>query len=41
MRNVFVHEYFGVDYALVWEIIKKDLPDLKGRVITIIDSLEN
>jgi len=29
MRNVFVHEYFGVDPNLVWEIIKSDLPGLK------------
>lgn len=40
MRNVFVHEYFGVDSSLVWEIIKSDLPDLKKKVIEILDSLE-
>ena len=31
MRNVFVHEYFGVDPNLVWEIIKSDLPGLKRK----------
>lgn len=35
MRNVFVHEYFGVDSSLVWEIIKNDLPDLKSKVTLI------
>jgi uncharacterized protein with HEPN domain len=39
MRNVFVHEYFGVDSKLVWEIIKDDLPDLKHKVQSIINSL--
>ena len=39
MRNVFVHEYFGVDSRLVWEIIRLDLPDLKDKVIAIIDSI--
>ena len=39
MRNIFVHEYFGIDSRLVWEIIKHDLPDLKSKVLTIIDSL--
>jgi len=38
MRNIFVHEYFGIDSILVWEIIKHDLPDLKEKVIAIIDS---
>ena len=40
MRNVFVHEYFGVDSSIVWEIIKNDLPDLKGKVIEILKSIE-
>lgn len=40
MRNVFVHEYFGVDSSLVWEIIKNDLPDLKVKVQEILDSIE-
>jgi uncharacterized protein with HEPN domain len=40
MRSVFVHEYFGVDSNLVWEIIKGDLPDLKIKIITILQSIE-
>ncbi len=39
MRNVFVHENFGVDTRLVWEIIKNDLPDFKSKVISIMESL--
>jgi uncharacterized protein with HEPN domain len=39
MRNVFVHEYFGVDTHIVWEIIKNDLPILKKRIHEIIQSL--
>ena len=38
MRNVFVHEYFGIDSRLVWEILSQDLPDLKEKVIAIIDT---
>jgi len=40
MRNVFVHEYFGVDVNLVWEIIKTELPDLKIKIIEILSSIE-
>lgn len=39
MRNIFVHEYFGIDSRLVWEIIKHDLPDLKTKVLVIVNSL--
>lgn len=40
MRNVFVHEYFGIDSAIVWEIIKSDLPELKRQVLIILSELE-
>lgn len=40
MRNVFVHEYFGVDSSLVWEIIKNDIPDLKVKIVRILDWIE-
>lgn len=38
MRNVFVHEYFGIDAKLVWEIIKKDVPDLKEKISKIVST---
>jgi len=40
MRNVFVHEYFGVDSSIVWEIIKNDLPELKDKIKEILDTIE-
>src|ERR1035437_167617 len=40
MRNIFVHEYFGVDPNLVWEIINSDLPGLKEKIIEILNSIE-
>jgi uncharacterized protein with HEPN domain len=41
MRNVFVHEYFGIDSTLVWEIMKNDLPDLKEKIEKILDTYPN
>ena len=40
MRNVFAHEYFGIDSSLVWEIIKNDIPELKDKIENIIKSLQ-
>ncbi len=28
MRNQLVHEYFRVDYDIVWQTVKEDLPSL-------------
>jgi uncharacterized protein with HEPN domain len=38
MRNIFVHEYFGVDAILVWEIIQNDPPELKVKIKKILNS---
>jgi uncharacterized protein with HEPN domain len=32
IRNVLVHEYFGIDYEIIWNSIKENLPDLKGKI---------
>lgn len=38
MRNKIIHEYFGVDLELVWEVVKKDTPELKEKVEKILSS---
>ena len=38
MRNKIIHEYFGVDLELVWEVVKKDTPELKQQVEAILSS---
>ena len=32
MRNVLVHEYFGVDIKIIWHAIKKNLPSLRKQL---------
>jgi uncharacterized protein with HEPN domain len=29
MRNILIHEYFGVDLKIIWHTIVEDLPKLK------------
>jgi uncharacterized protein with HEPN domain len=38
-RNRLIHDYFGVDYDIVWDIIVSKLPDLEAAIEAII--LEN
>jgi len=35
-RNILIHEYFGVNLDLVWQIIKKDLPILNKQIEQIV-----
>ncbi|CCK79002.1 conserved uncharacterized protein, DUF86 [Desulfobacula toluolica Tol2] len=32
MRNILIHEYFGVDNDVLWNTIKKDLPVLMEKL---------
>lgn len=36
MRDVLIHEYFGVDLILVWKIINKDIPKLKKQIAELL-----
>lgn len=36
MRNVLIHEYFGVDLGIVWKVVTQRIPVLKGHVIAML-----
>ncbi len=36
LRNIVVHDYFGVDLNIIWEIIKKDLPEFEKQIQEIL-----
>ena len=36
MRNVLVHDYFGIDVDEVWSTVEEDLPGLKRRVRALL-----
>ena len=33
LRNLLIHEYFGIDLEIIWNIIIKDIPTLKINII--------
>jgi uncharacterized protein with HEPN domain len=35
MRDMLIHEYFGVDLELTWNVATKDIPRLKKEIIKI------
>ena len=37
MRDKLIHNYFGVDLDSVWEVIKRDLPELKKNIGEILE----
>lgn len=39
-RDILIHEYFGVDLGLVYEIVTTNLPELKERILEILEKAE-
>ncbi len=36
LRNILIHQYFGIDIDILWDIVKKKLPDLKLKIKRIL-----
>ena len=36
LRNIIIHEYFGVDLAIILEIITKNLPETKPKIVAML-----
>ncbi|MFZ2148195.1 MAG: DUF86 domain-containing protein [Sedimentisphaerales bacterium] len=41
MRDILIHEYFGVDLGLTWKVATKDVRRLKNRILKVKKDLEN
>jgi uncharacterized protein with HEPN domain len=39
MRDVLIHDYFGVDMEKVWGVVKNRLPELKNVVFQILKEI--
>ncbi len=37
LRNLIAHEYFGIDYEMIWEIAKNNLPQNRNDLAIIIE----
>jgi uncharacterized protein with HEPN domain len=40
IRNKIIHHYFGIDYDIVWDTIKTDIPSLKEAILSLIDKID-
>jgi uncharacterized protein with HEPN domain len=38
LRNKVSHEYFGIDYEIIWDVITNYLPENKTQIQKILDS---
>lgn len=36
MRDRLIHDYFGVDYELVWDVVRNRVPELRRQLAAIL-----
>lgn len=39
LRNLVIHEYFGVDDFTIWNVIKINLPNLKEKIRLLLEEI--
>ncbi len=37
LRDVLIHNYFGVDNEIVWNVIEKEIPKLKEQIMDLLN----
>lgn len=40
MRDKLIHDYFGVDLDLVWDVIASELPNARTRITALLNELD-
>jgi uncharacterized protein with HEPN domain len=38
MRDRLIHDYFGVDYELVWDVAKNRIPELRRQIASMLEA---
>ncbi len=39
LRDILIHQYFGVDYEIVWKIASEELKPLKEKIELILQGI--
>ncbi|MCG2677107.1 DUF86 domain-containing protein, partial [bacterium] len=40
MRDILIHEYFGIDIELTWEVAKEEIFELKKKILSVKEDLK-
>jgi uncharacterized protein with HEPN domain len=38
MRDRLIHDYLGVDYELVWDVVQNRIPSLRAQISSILEA---
>jgi uncharacterized protein with HEPN domain len=38
MRNRLIHDYIGINYSIVWDVVKNKIPELSAQIQEILNT---
>ena len=41
MRDKLIHDYFGINYSIVWDVVKNKIPELYEQIARVIEEESN
>lgn len=41
MRDRLIHDYMGINYSIVWDVIKNKIPELSNQIKQVIEQEDN
>lgn len=39
LRNILIHQYFGIDVEIVWDLVRNKLPELREKMEKLLEEL--
>ena len=40
MRDRLIHDYMGINYSIVWDVVRNKIPELEGQIAAAINDQE-
>jgi len=41
MRDRLIHDYVGINYSIVWDVVQNKIPELEKQIASVIDNRVN
>ena len=41
LRDILIHNYFGIDVGIIWDVVENKLPDFERQIREILDHLDD
>jgi uncharacterized protein with HEPN domain len=40
LRDILIHNYFGIDVEIIWDVVQHKVPDLEAKVSQVLKKLD-